>query len=519
MLVALHKNGVCIVDLKLLLVKIVTLLYVENRNGTVSETSTKLIGDALDAAPFRDVGLLPAGGTDTLHSLRRTIQWMLKLPSSETFDQQDLIQRLRVNTENDETIFGALYDGLTARRDDDQSKKLITQCQRDIREYMEQLKVEKIVREASRKLSGPKDKIDWRHFVKELRTELKPYNTIGGRAKHNSIIDDFDLDDPDTLSGAMERRVVELSSEGVMRTGIQALNRMFGQIGGIRRGEFCCIGALQHNNKSGLVLKILEGVALYNTPFLRNPDKKPLLLHISFENDASDNFCWLYKSLKEQEIGELTDPSAVPIEEIHRYVSMKLQATGYHIKMMRIDPSDFTYHDLFELVANLEEDGYEIHIAFIDYLNMMSKKGCETGPHGQEIRDLFRRTRNCFSKKGIAVVTPHQLSSDAKRLIRMGIDDFVKQVKGKGYWDGCTRLDQEFDFEMYVHIVIQDDKSYLTMQRGKHRGFHITPPADHFCVLPFHPVGGIKNDIEGVDLSSKWVGVSGADGGAAPWFS
>ncbi len=515
----LHKNGVGIVDLKLLLVKLITLLYVENQNGIVTETSTKLISDALDAAPFRDVGLLPTGTMDTLHSLRRTIQWMLKLPAAEKFDQQDLIQRLRVNTENDETVFGALYDGLTARRDDDQSKKLIAQCQRDIREYMEQLKVEKIVREASRKLSGPKDKIDWRHFVKELRTELKPYNTIGGRARHSSIIDDFDLNDPATLTGSMERRVVELSNDGVMRTGIQGLNRMFGQIGGIRRGEYCCIGALQHNYKSGLVLKIMEGVALYNTPFLRNPDKKPLLLHISFENDASDNFCWLYKSLKEQETGEDTNPSTVPIEEIHRYVSERLQATGFHIKLMRIDPSDFTYHDLFELITNLEEDGYEIPIAFIDYLNMMSKKGCEVGTTGKDIQDLARRTRNFFSKKGIAVVTPHQLSSDAKSLIRMGVDDFVKQVKGKGYWDGCKRLDQEFDFEMYIHIVIQDDKSYLTMQRGKHRGFHITPPADHYCVLPFHPIGGIKNDIDGVDLSSKWIGVSGGDGSSAPWFS
>ncbi len=515
----LHKNGVGAVDLKLLLVKIITLLYIENQAGLVSETSTKLIADVLDVAPFREVGLLPNGGTDTLHALRKTIQWMLTLPSSEQFDQQDLVQRLRVNTESDEIVFGALYDGITARRDNDQSRKLINQCQKDLRNYMDQLKVEKIVREASRKLSGPKDKIDWRHFVKEIRSELKPYNTMGGRIKHNSIIDDFDMNDPTSLAGSMERRVVELSNEGVMRTGIQALNRMFGQIGGIRRGEFCCIGALQHNNKSGLVLKILEGVALYNVPFLRNPDKKPLLLHISFENDASDNFCWLYKSLKEQETGELTDPSSVPIEEIHRYVAERLQATGYHIKMMRIDPSDFTYNDLFELITGLEEDGYEILIAFIDYLNMMSKKGCENSTVGKDIQDLFRRTRNFCSKKGIAVVTPHQLSSDAKRLIRMGTDDFVKQIKGKGYWDGCTRLDQEFDFEMYIHIVIQDDKSYLTMQRGKHRGFHITPPSDHYCVLPFHPIGGIKNDIEGVDLSSKWIGVSGGDGSVAPWFS
>ncbi len=517
MWVSLHKKGVEIVDLKLMLVKIITLLYIENQLGTVSESTTQVISDALAATPFREVGLLPSG-TDILHSLRRTIQWMLTMPSEEKIDQQDLIQRLRVNTEADESIFGALYDGIMARREIESSRKLIAQCQREIRDHINQLKVENIVREASRKLSGPKDKIDWRHFIKELRTELKPFNNIGGKIKHNSIIDDFDMNDPSTMVGSMERRIVELSNEGVMCTGIQALNRMFGSIGGIRRGEFCCIGALQHNYKSGLTLKIMEGIALYNTPFLRNPEKKPLLLRISFENDASDDFCWLYKSLKEQETGESVDPASVPIEQIHPYVASRLQATGYHIKMMRIDPTDFTFYDLFELIGNLEAEGYEIHVAFIDYLSMMSKKGCESGPHGTDIRDLFRRTRNFCSKKGIAVVTPHQLSTDAKRLVRMGIDDFVKQIKGRGYWDGCTRLDQEFDFEMYIHIVVMDDKSYLTMQRGKHRGFHITPPADHFAVLPFFPIGGIKNDIATVDLSSKYVGGYG-DSTTAPWFS
>src|SRR5699024_3263055 len=99
-----------------------------------------------------------------------------------------------------------------------------------------------------------------------------------------------------------------------------------------------------------------------------------------------------------------------------------------------------------------------------DYLNMMSKKGCNQGPHGEEIRDLFRRTRNFFSKRGIAVVTPHQISTEAKTLLRNGQSNFVQQIANKGYYDGCKRIDQEVDCEIYLHIVITNGESYMTIQ-------------------------------------------------------
>lgn len=55
-------------------------------------------------------------------------------------------------------------------------------------------------------------------------------------------------------------------------------------------------------------------------------------------------------------------------------------------------------------------------------------------------------------------------------LIRNGMDEqFVAEIKNKGYYDGCRTLDQEVDMELYIHIVKVDGRSYLTLQRGKHR--------------------------------------------------
>lgn len=157
---------------------------------------------------------------------------------------------------------------------------------------------------------------------------------------------------------------------------------------------------------------------------------------------------------------------------------------------------------------------------FLDYLNMMSKRGCTMGAQGQDVRDLFRRTRNFTSKKGIACVTPHQLSTEALQLVRMGAENFVQEIANKAYWDSCKTIAQEVDMEIYQHIVKVNDESYLAIQRGKHRKVSITNPRDLYTVYKFEKIGGIVDDLFGKDMSRKTIGGSTmADGGGDTWFN
>lgn len=506
-------------DKTLTLVKAITLLFIENYYfGATNDTTAPAINEALTIIPTPDANIDPIGKS-IITALKTTLAWMMGHPASERFDRYDLLQRLRVNAFEDTAVYDALCDGIMAERDTDSAKKTASYLLREIRDYINQVNVKKIIQSAARKLDL-NNAVDWRHFVKEIRTDLKPYSNMSAKAINKAIIDDFDFNNPSSMSLSIERRLSELSTDGVLRFGIQAINRMFGKAGGARRGEFCTFGALQHNFKSGMLLTLMKQVALYNSPFMRDPSKKPMLLRITFENDASDDVLWLYKSLVENETGVDVDVKAVPYEEAVKYVTERLQATGYTIKIVRIDPTDFTIHDLCDYINELEQDGYEIHAAFLDYLNMMTKKGCDPGPHGHDIRDLYRRARNFFSKKGITLFTVHQLSSDAKNLVRQGAENFVQEIANKGYWDGCKAIDQELDFEMYIHIVKVNGKSYLTCQRGKHRGINITPIVDQYTVLQFFPVGGIKDDVNGPDLSLRFVGGTPlSEGGDAAWWS
>ena len=84
-----------------------------------------------------------------------------------------------------------------------------------------------------------------------------------------------------------------------------------------------------------------------------------------------------------------------PHLQASKYIKDKLSINGYHIKMLRIDPTNWSFTQLFSKIIEYEAAGYEIHSAFIDYLSLIPTVGCiNTGPGGTDLRDLFRRVRN-----------------------------------------------------------------------------------------------------------------------------
>lgn len=509
-------------DTKLLLVKSITLLYLESVTKNSGVHSNELVNTILAMIKMPESAVVSDFGRDPLIALRETARWMASNPHDYTYDKNELLQRLRVNVNNDDSLYDAFVAGIDAPYEDEDALRRVCFSYRDmLRSYERQTKIREAIKQAHVKTSFQADSIDWNHFLKDFITQLEPLaQTDSGAHLHPSVVSDIIFSDPDSVREAFARGVEELDLNGIIRFGWQGLNRMFGSNGGGRRGEMMVVAALQHNFKSGTALEMFKSAALYNKPFMRDPTKKPLLMRISFENTIELDIINLYKSLVENETGIFVDPREIDVDSATRYVLERLQVNGYHISMCHIDPSNFTFHDLFDRVEKFEAQGYEVHMLNLDYLAMMSKKGCAQGPAGVEVRDLFRRVRNFILKKGIFCVTPHQLSPDAKRLVRMGVENFVQEIANKGYYDSCTTLDQEVDIEMYQHIVVVNGEAYLTFQRGKHRKVGITPERDKYFVYKFQQVGTIPDDVMGPDMSRRSVGgKTMAEGGGSAWYA
>ena len=393
-------------DPKLLLVKIATLLYKESQLKDPSVHSANLVKEAIATIKIPETAMDLDRSREMLHNLRMTVAWMADTPPGEEIDRGSVLQRIRVNTADDETLYYAFEAGIEDEHDLNRLKKQCLQLRAEVRDHINQTHIQEILRTFSHQVNFRPETVNWREVINEMNNKLEPYrNSTSDEFKVAGMLQMVNLADGDSVRSLIHRAAEETSHEGILKTGYQAINRMLGDHGGFRRGEFVLIGALQHNYKTGFTLNLFKHLALYNTPHMRDPTKKPLIIHISAENELHMNIVQLYANIFENETGreadlaQFSNPDPILREEAiaraQAYIYEKMSVNGYHIEMGRCDPSTTTYQSICDMVTQYETQGYEIHAIVFDYLNMVSKAGCmQGGPTGSEIRDLFRRVRN-----------------------------------------------------------------------------------------------------------------------------
>lgn len=491
-------------DNKLLLAKGITLLFRESQLAGPGDNSASLVRELIGSIKLSDVNLGIDHERDILTGLKNTALTMCDMPPGHQFELMEILQRTKINCGEDTGLYDAIRSGVEPELSEQALKRTCLNIKQTLMNHFRERKVNEIIGKYSYKMKFEREAItNMNQFVSELCAQLEPYQVEAGK-KDPAVISDVDMSDTDAVSKVFSEIKSELSGEGILQTGFQGMNRMLD--GGFRRGEEWVIGALQHNYKTGFSLTLFKQIALYNKPVLKDPTKKPLLLRISFEDSLLLNFQFLYTSLKENETGQKVVLDGISEDEMARYVYAKLSVAGYHTRFMYVNPSMWTYRDICNKVLELEAEGYEVHMVMLDYLLKIPTTGCDQGPHGHDIRNMYERMRNFMSARGITLLTPHQLSTDAKQMIRDGRTSFVKELVGRGYYAGCKQLDQVVDGELFIHIEIVNGESWLTIQRGKHRKIAQTPLEHQYCVLKFEPVGALRDDVRGADTTRKKVG-------------
>lgn len=479
-------------------------MYRESINSSTTENSAELVRTVLEEIQLSDVNLTVNHERDILVGLKQTALEMCGNPQDHIYEPTELLQRLKLNTSSDEKLYESFAEGVETELSDASLKRTIINIRKSINNHFREQKINEILSKASMKFKYQRDKIkNVNQFVAETVALLEPFQ-LDASSIDPAIISDVDTGNLKDVTTVFTSIKETADGTSILKTGWQGINRMLN--GGFRRGEEWVIGALQHQYKTGFSLSLFKQLALYNVPKMTDITKKPLLLRISFEDSIKLNFQFLYQSLKENETGEKASVHGISDDEMAEYVQRKLAVNGYHTRFMHVNPSLWTYKDICNYILKLEADGYEIHVCALDYLLKIPTVGCDQGPMGTDIRNLYERIRNFMSAKEILVITPHQLSPDAKRLIREGKTEFVKDLVGKGYYDGCTKIDQVVDGELFIHIEEVNGEYYLTVQRGKHRGIDQTPAKDRYCVLKFNGESGIMDDINGKDSSRKKSG-------------
>jgi len=357
------------------------------------------------------------------------------------------------------------------------------------------IKLTNHITEQAFKISKEKDKKKKFILMEQLQDKLgKAGNTAND--DDPSIVQELFGADEKALAESIASAREQKKAAGLLKFGWHGINDM--TQGGIRRGETATVGGLSHSFKSGMTLTLWLQTLVNNEPKTIMPgDKKPMAVWVTLEDDLAHVLEFAYNYLWMDEHNELPSEEVDPTE-VARYVMTRLHNHGWHTYFLKVDPSDWNYLSLYQVINRLEYDGYEIIVTGVDYLTLIPTTGCNrSGAAGTDVRDLLRRVRNFFNRKKIAFITPLQLSPDALRLLRNGISetDFVKEIAKKSYYSGSSQLMQEIDLELFVHIANVEGKAYLAVHRGKHRLPTTIPENKQYLLLPFPEKGPIASDI------------------------
>ena len=395
----------------------------------------------------------------------------------------------------DDILYDVIRNTFRLNGSKEREMKIVEELRRSIFSKYQEMKITDFFKSGSRAVTrGSISNLS--EFIlkkKEEFSELEADNSVADEA----VLKTLDLATA-TEDSVRENFKEALEGRRVFKTGWHGLNKMLQ--GGVRAGELIVPSAMSGNYKTGLTLSLFTSVPYYNKPRECPPDKKPLAIWYSFEDDISMVIQNAYQILYYTKYKELVEIHKVPLPKVVTFIKEELERNGWNIKLIRVDPSKWTYRDLENSILNFEANGFDVQLCVTDYLDKLPTIGCDrSGPTGSDKKDLIKKVRNFMAARDITYITPWQLGSKAKEIKNSGIHPtkFAGEVAGASYYQGNSTLDTEIDCELIANVCKIKDGYWLNVVLGKHKLPTRIPDSIRGIFLPFPPVGYIPFDLDG----------------------
>lgn len=506
-------------DIKLLLLKSISTLYYSSvakgdDSATVRGTITKVL-ERID---------IPDSPTDMskerlmMLDLRKVIHWMLKQDLKTPIDHVELLSRIEIACQVEPKMH-SVYEKSLVYLDEEAAGKRFGVDHNDLLNYLSEEDLVSLLRKASRDISFDRSSIaDLNMFKTQLITQLTGVRLdVTSAAVDGSVLKMSDLA---AVEEVYQRAEDLVNPDAIIKFPFKALNRMFGEQDGGRRGEYMGIHALAGHNKTGTLLDIFLGACVLNKPKVLDPKKKPLHVYFTIEDPITEIMRKIYVMLMQQEHGLPVDLRGVTFKEQSAYTTKRLTANGAEVFIVDFQNGGSPYLYLNQLMA-FEEAGYEIITCGCDYVNLMDTAAVGRANQSENVKGIHRMISDFTKPRNIFHYTAGQLSADAREVMRMYPDDFISRLIDRGYYEGCKTLSTEFDFELYVAKRTHQGITWQEYAWGKHRKLGATDETHKYFAMRFYPVGmiGCPWDYDtDEDHSYKKVGNRNSQGsGAAEW--
>lgn len=481
----------------LMLVKMLTCFYQTKRIKDKSLMNE--LSDLLDTIkpPSTDVF---AQDKKIENEIRGTIDWILDQPDDDTIIKSMLMQRAYSAIKDAPELKEFIEVGLEDIGSEERTRQIIYKHVEEIRKDQETTKLnsklKKLLKDFHFKDLRQFGKKDWIDFLEIVQEKVN----FAYEEKQSEIVESVSGEDPDVFLEIIERAKRESSADGVIKLGIQGINRGLGPDQGLRRGKTYLWNALTNRGKSLMMGHAIASAALYNkpTPMLRNKTKIPTIVLDSAEDGIELIIARMYKLFAAAKFKEVKDFQDATATEIMELITTSFIENGWFFIFNQIEPNKDCYNNFCARIRKLESKGHEIIMYVYDYLAMMELDGILGDSKSDRLQILLRKCRAFTASRGICFNTPHQLNPEAKKLLRESDDEseiyFAQMVAGKSMTETSTKLTNEVDAEITIHVAKTSTGSYFTYAIGKIRG-DAGDPAFMFGIYDLDQHLGLVHDI------------------------
>jgi hypothetical protein len=145
---------------KLLLVKSVTLIYLQSKTGNHTISIKPLIQDIINRTRPADKALSNEYGESTIQQLRDTVIWMNSNDVGHEYNNSDLKQRFKIIAGDDDGLYNGLCSMLVDNATDEQSHQLLSEFKL-LNSEINKEKICQILKEVYSKISYQPETVEW----------------------------------------------------------------------------------------------------------------------------------------------------------------------------------------------------------------------------------------------------------------------------------------------------------------------------------------------------------------------
>ena len=473
-------------DDKLLLMTAIVLLYRESLLGEKTDNSVDLVKTVIQNIKSIDNAVaLPGYDVNVVSALKQTALSMCVSSALPVYNSTDLLEQLKLNCGSDDRLFELFESALSEQMSEKGLKISVVHKRTAIVNHFREQKISEVLAKASYMFKFKRSEIgDVNSFLDDVSLQLDSIRTKNS-LKDPAVMAEIDFDEPASLDNVFTNIKDQSNGAEGYIFGFNEVNEMVGGKLGIK--DFMMVPSLSHQYKTGLTNSLYMQMVQLNKPRCKDPDKKPLALLIKFEDKPEKTLKFFYEYLKYNETRSYVNIKEVTEDEMKRYVSEQLKVNGFHVKILRVNPSEWTIKSYFNKIIELEAQGYFIEFVVMDYLAKMPTTGCvSSGPIGTDMRDMVKRAKNFGEAKLFPTITPHQLSTQVQNKINSGTppESILFQIFENHLTEGSNQLVQEVDIMLYLMKIFKKDRYWLHLHWGKTRDF-VIPKVQQSAYLQF----------------------------------